>query len=143
MGPARGELVPRSADTDLQTHRRDKLQPEIAKPVNTRDNHMEKGKHKKLINRNQGYIASPEPSSPTIASPVNPNTLEKQDLDLKSHLMMLIEDLKKNINNSLKEIQENIGKQVEALKLETEKSLKELQENTTKQVRELKKKCRI
>jgi len=34
---------------------------------------------------------------------------EKQDLDLKSHLVM-IEDFKKNINNSLKEIQDNTGK---------------------------------
>jgi hypothetical protein len=45
-----------------------------------------------------------------------PNTLENQDLDLKSHLMTLIEDFKKNINNSLKEIQENTGKEVEVLK---------------------------
>ena len=52
---------------------------------------------------------------------------------------MMIEDFKKDINNSLKEIQENTGKQVEALKEETQKSLKELQENTTKQVKELNK----
>jgi hypothetical protein len=31
--------------------------------------------------------------------------LEKQDSDLKSYLMMLVEDFKKGINNSLKEIQ--------------------------------------
>jgi hypothetical protein len=45
--------------------------------------------------------------------------------------MMIIEDIKKNINNSLKEIQKNTGKQMEALKEETQKkkSLKELQEN--------------
>jgi predicted transcriptional regulator len=43
------------------------------------------------------------------------------------------------MNNSLKEIQENTGKQVEALKKETQKSLKELQENTSKQVKELNK----
>ena len=53
--------------------------------------------------------------------------------------MMMIEDIKKDINNSLKEIQENTGKQVEVLKEETQKPLKELQENTTKQVKELKK----
>jgi chromosome segregation ATPase len=54
--------------------------------------------------------------------------------------MMLVEDFKKNINNSLKEIQENTDKQVEVLKEETQKkSLKELQENTTKQVMELNK----
>ena len=45
--------------------------------------------------------------------------------------MMLIEDFKKGINNSLKEIQENTAKEVEVLK--------ELQENTTKQVMELNK----
>jgi len=32
------------------------------------------------------------------------NTPEKQDLDLKSHFMMMMEDFKKVINNSLKEI---------------------------------------
>jgi F0F1-type ATP synthase membrane subunit b/b' len=52
-------------------------------------------------------------------------------MDLKSLLMTMMEDFKKDINNSLKEIQENTGKQVEALKEETQKSLKELQENTT------------
>ena len=54
--------------------------------------------------------------------------------------MMLIEDFKKDINNSLKEIQENSAKEVEALKKEVQKSLKELQENTTaKQVEETQK----
>ena len=52
---------------------------------------------------------------------------------------MLVEDFKKGINNSLKEIQENTAKQVEVLKEEAQKSLKELQENTTKQVMELNK----
>ena len=52
---------------------------------------------------------------------------------------MLREDFKKDINNSLKEIQEGMGQQVEALKEETQKSLKELQENTNKQVKELNK----
>jgi len=44
---------------------------------------------------------------------------------------------------SLKEIQDNIGKQVEALKEETQKSLNELQENTTKQVKELSKTIQV
>ena len=51
---------------------------------------------------------------------------------------MMIEIFKKEMNNSLKEIQENTGKQVEDLKEETQKSL-ELQENTTKLVKELNK----
>ena len=44
---------------------------------------------------------------------------------------MVVEDFKKGINNSLKEIRENSAKQVEALK--------KLQENTAKQVEALKK----
>jgi hypothetical protein len=78
-----------------------------------------KGKYKNLTNTNQGYMICSEPSSPTTASAGNLNTLEKQDLDLKSHLMMLIEDFKNDINNSLNEIQENTSKQVEALKKES------------------------
>jgi hypothetical protein len=46
-------------------------------------------------------------------------TPEKQDLDLKSRLMIMIEDFKKDIKNSLKEIQENTDKQIEAIKEET------------------------
>jgi gas vesicle protein len=65
---------------------------------------------------------------PTTASPGYPNTPEKQDLDLKSYLMMLVEDFKKDIDNSLKEIQENTARKVEVLKEEAQKSLKELQE---------------
>ena len=39
--------------------------------------------------------------------------------------MTIVEDIKKDFNNSLKEIQENIAKQVEDLKEETRKFLKE------------------
>ena len=53
--------------------------------------------------------------------------------------MMVVEDFKKGINNSLKEIQENTAKLVEDLKEEAQTSLKELQEKTTKQVIELNK----
>ena len=70
---------------------------------------MSGGKHKNISNRNQGYLASSEPNSPIIASPEYANTLENQDPDLKSLLMMMIEDIKKDRNNSLKEIQENTG----------------------------------
>ena len=50
---------------------------------------------------------------------------------------MMIEEFKKDINNSLREIQENTGKQVGTLKERTQKSLKELQETTIKQVKEM------
>jgi hypothetical protein len=51
----------------------------------------------------------------------------------------MMEDFKKDINSSLKEIQEDTWKQVEALKEETQKSFNELKENTPKQVKELNK----
>jgi hypothetical protein len=98
----------------------------MARADSTRDNQMVGGKHKKISNRNEGYLASLEPNSPTIANPGYTITLEKQDSDLKSLLMVMVEDFKKVINNSLKEIQENTGKQVDAFKEETQKPLKEL-----------------
>jgi gas vesicle protein len=52
-----------------------------------------------------------------------------QDSDLKSYLLMLVEDTKKDFINLLKEIQENTAKEVEVLKKK--------QKNTTKQVMEL------
>ena len=100
---------------------------------------MAKGKQKNLTNRNQDDSPASEPSTHTSASPRYPNTPEKQDSDLTSYLMMLIEEFKKGTNNSPKEIQETTSKQVEVLKEETQKSLTELQENTTKQVMELNK----
>jgi uncharacterized protein with gpF-like domain len=100
---------------------------------------MVKGKLKNLTNRNQGQLASSETSMPTTASPGYPNTPKKQESDIKSYLVMVVEDFKKGINKSLKEIQENTDKQLEVLKEDIQKALKELQENTTKQVMELNK----
>jgi chromosome segregation ATPase len=100
-------------------------------------------KLKTINNKNKGYFASPEPNSSTIASPGYTITLEitlgKQDSDLKSLLMIMIKDFKKDIKHSLKEIQENPSKQVEALKEETQKTPKELTENTITQVKEMNK----
>jgi hypothetical protein len=45
--------------------------------------------------------------------------------------MMMVEDIKKDINNSLKEIQENTAKELQVLK--------EKQENTSEQVMEINK----
>jgi gas vesicle protein len=90
---------------------------------------MAKGKCKNLTKRNQDHSPSSEPSTPISASPGYPDTPEKQDTDLKSYLMMLVEDIKNGFNNSLKEIQENTAKELQVLK--------EKQENTIKQVMEL------
>jgi hypothetical protein len=51
-------------------------------------------------------MASSEPSS-SLAVSCGYNTEEKKDSDLKSHLMIMIEDFKKDVNSFLKEIQEN------------------------------------
>jgi hypothetical protein len=56
------------------------------------------GKRKNISNRNQGYLASSELNSPTITSSGYTITPEKQDSDLKSLLMMVIEDFKKDIH---------------------------------------------
>jgi hypothetical protein len=94
-------------------------------------------KHKNRSNRNKEYLASSKPNSPTIASPRYTITLEKQDMDLKSLLMMMMEDYKKEINNSLKEIQENtsnqvkiLNKTIQDLKMEVETMKKSQRENT-------------
>jgi hypothetical protein len=60
---------------------------------------MVRGKHKNRSNRNQGNLVSSEPNSPTIASYGYTITPEKQDMDLKSLVMMMMEDYKKEINN--------------------------------------------
>jgi hypothetical protein len=57
---------------------------------------MARGRNKNISNRNQGYLASSGPISPTTASPGYPKTPEKQGSDLKSHLTMMIEYFKKN-----------------------------------------------
>jgi gas vesicle protein len=93
---------------------------------------MAGGKHKNRSNRNQGYVASSEPNSPTITSPGYTITRKKQDMDLKSFLMIMMEDLKK-------EIQENTDEHLDAFKEETKNCLRELQENITKQELELNK----
>jgi uncharacterized protein YdaL len=90
-----------------------------------------KGRHKNLANRNQDHSPSSEPSTPTSASPGHPNTPENLDPDLKAYIMMMVEGIKKDFNNSLKEIQENTAKEFQVLK--------EKQENTSKQVMEMNK----
>jgi hypothetical protein len=85
---------------------------------------MVKGKGKNLTNRNQDHFPSSEPSTPNSPSPGHPNTPEKLELDLKAYLMMMVEDIKKDLYNSLKEIQKNTAKQVEDIKEKVEKSLK-------------------
>ena len=92
---------------------------------------MAKGTLKNLTNRNQDHSPSSEPSTPTSPSPGHSNTPEKIDPDLKAYLMIKVEDIKKDFNNSLKEIQKNTAKELQVLKGK--------QENTSKQVMEMNK----
>ena len=82
------------------------------------------GKRKNLTNRSQDHSPSSECNTPTPPSPGHLNTPEKLDPVLKAYLMMMVEDIKKGFNNSLKEIQENTAKQAGDLKEEAQKSLK-------------------
>jgi gas vesicle protein len=89
-----------------------------------------KGKLKILTNRNKDHSPSSELSTPNSPIPGHPNTPEKLDPELKAYLMMMVEGIKREFNNSLKEIQENTAKEFQVLN--------EKQENTTKQVEDLK-----
>jgi chromosome segregation ATPase len=107
---------------------------------------MVKGRGKNLTNRNQDHSPSSEPSTPTSASPGYPDTTKNQYSDLKSYLRMLVEDIKKGYNNSLKEIQKNTTKQVmklnktiRDLKREVE-TIKKTQNETTLEIETLGKK---
>jgi hypothetical protein len=93
---------------------------------------MAKGKRKNLTNRNQDHSPSSERSTPISPSPGHPDTPEKLDPDLKAYLMMMVADIKKDFNNSFKEIQENTAKELQVLK--------EKHENTTKQIEVIKEK---
>jgi hypothetical protein len=78
---------------------------------------MAGGKHKNRSNGNQGYLASSEPNTHIIASHGYTITPQKQDMDIKSLLMMMMEDFKK-------EIQENTVKQLGTFKEETQKTIR-------------------
>jgi gas vesicle protein len=77
---------------------------------------MAGGKHKNRSNRKQDYLALSEPNSPTTARPGYTITPEKQYTNLKLLLIMMMEDFKKEINNLLKELQENTSNQAKELK---------------------------
>lgn len=77
---------------------------------------MVRDKNQNISNKSQYILAISEPSSPTTERPVHTNRHKKQDSDLISYLMKIIETLKEDINNSLKEKPKNTGKLVENLK---------------------------
>ena len=88
---------------------------------------MVKNKHKNLTNKNQDYSPSSEPSTLTSASPGYRNTPEKLGTDLKLYLMMMVEGIKKDFNNSLKGIQENTAKELQVIKEKQEYTIKQVE----------------
>jgi len=106
---------------------------------------MARGNNRNSNNSNQDYLGSSESKSPNNANTGYPNTPEKQDLDLSSHFIMIMEDVKEVIINSLKKIQDNRkfrSKQVESQKEGTQKYLKELMKKKKKQEKKMNKKSR-
>jgi hypothetical protein len=81
-----------------------RLQTETPRPANTRDNQKARAKCKTISNRSQCTLTSWEPSSHTKESLGYSNSPENQEADLKFYLMNIIESLKEDINNILKEI---------------------------------------
>jgi hypothetical protein len=77
---------------------------------------MSKGKGKNLSNRKQDHSLSSERSTPNSPSPGHPNTPEKLDPDLKAYLMMMVEDIKKDFNNSFKKYRRTLLKSYKSLK---------------------------
>ena len=77
---------------------------------------MAKGKRKNPTNRNQDHSPSSERSTPTPPSPGNPNTTENLDPDLKTFLMMMIEDIKKDFISHLKNYRRALLKSYRPLK---------------------------
>jgi hypothetical protein len=60
---------------------------------------MAKDKCKNLTNRNQDHSPSSKHNIPTSPCPGHPYTPEKIDPDLKAYLMIMVGDIKKDINN--------------------------------------------
>jgi hypothetical protein len=88
---------------------------------------MTKGKCKNINNRNQDHSPSSKPCTPMSASPGYPNTTKSLDLDLKVYLMMMVEDIKKDFNKSLKEIHENTAKELQVIKEKQEYTIKQVE----------------
>ena len=86
------------------------------KTASFRDYQMANGKRKNPTNRNQDHSPSSEHSTPTPPSPGHPNTTENLDTDLKTFLMMMIEDIKRTLITHLKKYRRTLLKSYKSLK---------------------------
>jgi hypothetical protein len=77
---------------------------------------MAKSRHKNLTKRNQDHSPSSEHSTPTAASPGHPNTPKNLDPDLKTYLMMMVEDIRRTLITDLKKYRRTLLKSCKSLK---------------------------
>ena len=85
---------------------------------------MVKGKSKNITNRKQDHSPSSELSTPTPHSPGHPNIPEKLDPDLKTYLMMMVEDIKKDLITHLKKYRRTLLNRYKTLKRKHKNPLK-------------------
>lgn len=88
---------------------------------------MSKCQHKNTINSRKDNILLPEPIYPMTTRPEHSNTAKPQEDELKNSLVKMVEVLKEEVKNFLK----NWGKGNEKIG-RISKSLKECQENQKK-----------
>ena len=78
-------------------------------------------------------MTTPEISDSTPARPEHPNTDDAEEKDLKSNFIKMMEAFKEEINDSLKEMEENTNRMLEEIHKFLKDNL-ENQEKTSKQV---------
>jgi hypothetical protein len=67
---------------------------------------MLRRQHKNTINKTQGNMSQPGPSYPVQTNPGFPNKMEVQEEDFQFNFTNIIVAFRKDMNKSLKEIQE-------------------------------------
>ena len=74
-----------------------------------------------------------ESSERTIGRFEHPNPVEVEEIDFKRNIMKVLENIKQDVKNSFKEMDENTNKKLE----EMNKSLKDTQENAEKEIKQV------
>lgn len=105
----------------------------------TKSPQMAKGHQKNTINKSQVKMTPPKNSYTNTASPSYTNITKTQENDIKSNIIKMIKCFKKEMNMSLKEMQECTIKHIKIFNKEENKSLRDIKINTIKQVKDINK----
>ena len=89
---------------------------------------------KNIFDNIESNMAIPKTSGSTTAKLGHPNADETEEYHLKNNFMEMIEALKEEMKNSLKEMEERTNKKLQ----EINKSLKEIKENQEKTIKKVK-----